>query len=346
MAAEMSTRMTLEFKSKYICSSADNNRVHYVYRTDEDKAAPLLIFLHGFPENSFAWIDYLEFFAELGCSVVAVDMRGLGLSIGYQKKTAYQISLMVNDVADVILTLEYNKAFIIGHDIGGVVAWEFAKTAPQLCQGAITINCPHPAAFSRMFKYNPLLTIRQTFRFWYMYFFQLPGVPEWLMRKGNFFWLDYIFKRWIYKKAVFRAIQMPARLSLYKKFLSKKNALKESLTSYRVNVFGVFGRSVLRRFITKTKKENLDTPFLVIWGGDDFVLENRLFEETKYIISENSTDHKIVHGGHWLHHEYFEECVGEISKHISNCGGNINITEATNTKRYSQSIAKMYKAFI
>ena len=76
--------------------------------------------------------------------VVAIDQRGYNLSDKPKGVENYQMKLLVGDVAAVIKSLGRDKAIIVGHDWGGMVAWQFAMTLPQMTDKLIILNLPHP----------------------------------------------------------------------------------------------------------------------------------------------------------------------------------------------------------
>ena len=112
-------------------------RLHYVTAGN----GPLLLFLHGFPEFWYAWKDQLEEF-QCDYTVVAPDLRGYNLSDKPQDAEHYRMATLVEDVRQVINHVGAQRATLVGHDWGGVVAWSFAMAFPGLLQRLI-ITMPH-----------------------------------------------------------------------------------------------------------------------------------------------------------------------------------------------------------
>jgi epoxide hydrolase 4 len=125
-------------------------RLHYV----EEGKGPLILFLHGFPEFWYAWKDLLPEFAK-DHHAVAVDMRGYNLSSMPEAVDAYQVPILVEDVRALAEKLGGKKFVLVGHDWGGVVAWQFAAAHPEMLEKLVIINAPHPAVFARELANNP-----------------------------------------------------------------------------------------------------------------------------------------------------------------------------------------------
>ena len=87
--------------------------------------------------------------------VVAIDQRGYNLSDKPKGVENYDMRLLVGDVAAVIKSLGKDKATIVGHDWGGIVAWNFAMNLPQMTENLIILNLPHPNGLARELKNNP-----------------------------------------------------------------------------------------------------------------------------------------------------------------------------------------------
>lgn len=266
--------------------------------------APTLIFLHGFPESSYAWCYFLPFFANLGFNVFAVDLRGYFLSCNYKEQKDFEINYLVDDIYLLINQFSLSNIFLVGHDLGGAVAWQFSESYPNYLEGLILFNSPHPGAYAELFRAKPWLTVRQTCRIWYMYVFQLKWLPEAIMSKGNGFWIDYIFKRWIR----YKALNLHDRIYFYKQSVACKHALSQAIATYRCNVFGSYGLKILKNFFTKKNLfSQINIPVKMFWGRRDFVFENDLFFYSKLFCSNGIDMHEFKNGGHWLHHEFLEK---------------------------------------
>ncbi len=117
--------------------------------------APLLLFLHGFPEGAFVWDAVMLAMAQEGCRCVAPDMRGYGASSSPREVEAYRIKHLAADIDGLVRHLDAPVAALVAHDWGGAVAWALAAQAPHWLQRLVVINSPHPATFLRELQSNP-----------------------------------------------------------------------------------------------------------------------------------------------------------------------------------------------
>lgn len=135
---------------------------------------PLVILLHGFPEYWASWRQQIPILASAGYRVWVPDQRGYNLSDKPAEITAYNLDQLALDVVGLIDAADAEKAFVVGHDWGAAVAWWLGiKHADRLEKLAI-LNLPHPAVLRRRFRTH----FSQLRKSWYMFFFQLPWLPE------------------------------------------------------------------------------------------------------------------------------------------------------------------------
>jgi epoxide hydrolase 4 len=117
-------------------------------------AGPLVVLIHGFPDFWYTWRHSMNALAD-AFQVVAIDQRGYNLSDKPKGVESYDMRLLVADVAAVIRDLGRDKATIVGHDWGGMVAWRFAMDRPEMTERLIVLNLPHPNGLLRELKSNP-----------------------------------------------------------------------------------------------------------------------------------------------------------------------------------------------
>ncbi|CAD6190383.1 unnamed protein product [Caenorhabditis auriculariae] len=157
------------WNSRYL--KLKNVRLHYVQTGEDSK--PLMLMIHGFPEFWYSWRFQLrEFQDDYRC--VAIDQRGYNLSDKPMGVEFYTAELLVNDVKEVIEALGYEKAVVVGHDWGALVAWKLAISYPELVDRLVILNAPHPTAFMKVISTN----FKQFRNSWYLFFFQTRILPE------------------------------------------------------------------------------------------------------------------------------------------------------------------------
>jgi epoxide hydrolase 4 len=211
--------------------------LHY----DEAGHGPLIVLLHGFPQYRIAWQKQLPALAAAGYRAVAPDLRGYGESPKPRAVDDYRMQLVVDDVAELIRSLNDGKScVVVGHDWGAVVAWFLAMIHPDLVGRLVILNVPHPALFTRELKRSG----KQRAKAAYQLFFQLPVLPELFMR---------LFGRMLMKKAGrFTAAQIDAYAANWKRSITPMLHYYRAMRKTRGQL-----RQLMRR---------IDVPAMIIWG--------------------------------------------------------------------------------
>ncbi len=130
------------------------NKISLSCRAAGPEYAPVLLFLHGFPEAAFVWDDMLEHFSR-HYRCIAPNLRGYERSSKPEEVEAYRAKHLVADIAALIGQLDGRVEALVAHDWGGAVAWNFAVQHPKMLKRLVIINSPHPATFLRELKTNP-----------------------------------------------------------------------------------------------------------------------------------------------------------------------------------------------
>ena len=116
--------------------------------------APVLVFLHGFPEAAFVWDEVLEHFGDR-YRCVAPNLRGFGPSSAPAEVAAYRVKHLATDLEALIHLLGGGALeALVAHDWGGAVAWTFAALRPELLKRLVIVNSPHPATFLRELQHS------------------------------------------------------------------------------------------------------------------------------------------------------------------------------------------------
>ncbi|HEX8276114.1 MAG TPA: alpha/beta fold hydrolase [Longimicrobiaceae bacterium] len=250
-------------------------RLHYV----EAGEGPLAVLLHGFPEFWYEWRHQIPALAAAGFRVVAPDMRGYNLSDKPAGVEAYRIQPLVEDVAGLVRHLGAERAHVVGHDWGGVVAWWFAMLRPELLDRLAILNAPHPAAFAR-----EIVKPDQMLRSAYAGFFQLPAVPELALRAADFALLERVLRTEPARPGAFTDTDVER----YKEAFARPGALTASLNYYRA-----FARS------EKPPVRPIAAPTLLVWGEKDPHLVVRLTEGLEEWVPGIRVE-RIPEASHWV----------------------------------------------
>jgi pimeloyl-ACP methyl ester carboxylesterase len=236
-------------------------RLHYVEAEPPAAAvkgnARVCCALHGFPEFWYSWRHQIPALAAAGFRALAPDLRGYNLSSKPPGVRSYRIEALLGDVLGLIRHAGAERAVVVGHDWGGVLAWLLAALHPEAVERLVVLNGPHPAAYLREIR-----TLGQLRRSWYVFFFQLPLLPEALIRAG-----DYA----LVERGLRRGGFTPEEVRRYKRALAVPGALTAAINWYRA-AFRPGPRPDPRVL------QPLRTPTLVIWGERDAYLSPRLLD--------------------------------------------------------------------
>ena len=131
-------------------ADSDGVKIHYASLGE----GPLVVMIHGFPDFWYTWRDQMDALSS-DFKVVAIDTRGYNKSDKPEGVESYAMPLLVGDVAAVIRHLGRDQAIIVGHDWGGIVAWQFALNVPEMTSRLVILNLPHPNGLTRELRTNP-----------------------------------------------------------------------------------------------------------------------------------------------------------------------------------------------
>jgi len=270
----------------------DGVRLHYAECGSGND--DLVLLLHGFPEFWYSWRHQL---AALGRSyhVIAPDMRGYNLSDKPLGVENYSMDLLVNDVVGLINHFGAGKAAIVGHDWGAGVAWAAAHKHPERISKLAVMQVPPASAW------RANLTFRQLLRSWYMFFFQLPRVPEWAISRKNLSGIDRTFRERVVNKDAFTDND----IELYKEALRQSGALTAAINYYRANV----GRVMFRTHADGIPKKDrrIAMPTLFIFGEQDFAIIPETVRGVGRYVSGPYSEVRIPESGHWVQNEAAEK---------------------------------------
>jgi pimeloyl-ACP methyl ester carboxylesterase len=255
--------------------------------------APLVILLHGFPETAWCWRRQFAPLAAAGYRVVAPNQRGYGESDAPRAVRDYGLDPLAADLAALVGALGRERAHLVGHDWGGAVAWWLAATRPESIERLAVINVPHPSAMRRQLLRDP----RQLARSWYIFFFQLPGLPErWLRRN---------LRRMLFATSRRGTFDEPL-LALYEQAWSRPGAMRAMLAWYRAALRHPPGRPRLARVAAPTR---------ILWGARDRALVAELVPASLRRCESGEVTW-FERATHWVHHEEPEAVSAALLAHL------------------------------
>jgi epoxide hydrolase 4 len=274
----------MELEHSYI----ETNGIHlHVVQAGPKSGVPVIL-LHGFPEFWYGFRRQIAALVEAGCRVIVPDQRGYNLSDKPKGVKAYSMDELVMDVIGLIDALEYDKVNLVGHDWGAAVAWTAAIQHPERLQRLGILNVPHPAVMRRFLQRD----LEQLRRSWYIFFFQLPWLPEAGMRANDW-------------RGAERALRNSGKIDTftdediekYKEAWSQPGAMTAMINWYR---------AAARYPMSIPKDMRVTVPTLMMWGMKDFALSHRMArpsmdycEEGNLILFPDAT--------HWVQLDAAEE---------------------------------------
>ena len=272
-------------------------RLHAV--TAGPKGGEVVVLLHGFPEFWRSWQNQMMPLAAAGYRVIALDQRGYNLSDKPTEVIDYRLDKLAGDVIALLDHIGVERAHIAGHDFGASVAWLLISCYPTRFSSAVILNVPHPRILQRKLKTSK----QQRRKSWYMFFFQLPFLPEFWLRRKNF-------------RAAVDLLVASSRngtftdsdLNAYRQAWSRPGALHAMINWYRAGIrFGLPRRT--------NAEWRVAIPTLIIWGeGDIFLLPEMAHESLEFC--DDGKCLLLPGVSHWITHEEPDRVAAELIAHF------------------------------
>lgn len=246
---------------------------------------PLVVLLHGFPDFWYSWRHQIDPLVAAGFRVAVPDMRGYNLSSKPQGIHHYRPEFLMADVAHLIDALGEKKAHLVGHDWGANIAWLFAMNFAPKLNKLVICNVPHPVVFQKH-----LFTIRQGLkRSWYVFFFQLPWLPERSLLAQDCRSLRTILK----VDPVHKENFTPEDIERYVEAFKQPGAATAAINYYRA-IFRV------SKADAKKMVRPIEAQTLMLWGLKDRYLGPELVDTPKNLVP-NLRVERFEDASHWVH---------------------------------------------
>jgi pimeloyl-ACP methyl ester carboxylesterase len=226
----------------------------------------LVLLLHGFPDFWYGWRQQIAPLAQAGFHVVVPDQRGYNLSDKPNGVPAYQIGRLAKDVIGLLDALGVQEACIAGHDWGAAVAWETAMRYPERVKKLAILNVPHPDVMQRHLRGS----WGQMRKSWYIFFFQIPWLPEAMLSGRGYGNLIQLLKR-SGKAGTFDERDLPAYIQAW----SQPGALTAMINWYRAVLRGGVTSTGL---VEKKGARRVKPPALILWGKRDVALSSEMVQ--------------------------------------------------------------------
>jgi len=280
----------LDLESTY--RDVNDVRLHVVVAGDPD--APLVVLLHGHPDFWYGWRDQIRSLVDAGFRVVVPDQRGCNLSEAPDGIDAYRQAELVADVRELIHSEDRESAHVVGHDFGGFVAWNVALRHPQMVDRLGIVNVPHPTVYGDTLRASP----RQIARSWYVWFYQVPGLPEWMLTRNDM-------------ANMVDSLEITSNPGTFDEATINcyKAAWRHTGIKPRIHWYRGFRRS------DSPPRDTVTRPTLICWGEDDIALLPSMAEESVGYC-ENGRLRMFPDASHWVHHER-DEVTEALLRHLS-----------------------------
>lgn len=263
--------------------------LHLVEAGPEHSARPPVVLLHGFPELWYSWRHQLR---ALGKSyrLAAPDLRGFGQSD--LPAQGYDPSTLAADMAGLIDLLG-GRAYLAGHDWGGIIAWHTALAYPDKVVKLAVLAGPHPARYEELFFFHPGQFLKSLYVLWFL----VPRLSEWSLSRNR----GALLARLLPLSAARPEAFGPDDLEVYRAAWSDRARMAAGLAYYRQMAWLNWeGREFYRR-------GKVQCPGLVVWGDRDWFLTRAQTKKLeKYFVAPPQIE-IIRDCGHWLQQEAPEE---------------------------------------
>jgi len=263
------------------------NGIHLHVVQTGSRYGSLVILLHGFPEFWYGWRKQIQPLADAGFRVWVPDQRGYNLSDKPRGIAAYKIDELARDVVGLMDAAGVDKCYIAGHDWGAAVAWWVALHYPNRLQKLAILNVPHPAVMMQTLSSS----LTQLKKSWYMFFFQIPFLPEAILRNNDWERMVGMLKNSA-KPGTFSNDDIEQYIHAW----WRKDAITSMLNWYR---------AVLQMPPKLSADQRVRIPTLLLWGANDIALDRQmaqpsleLCDQGKLVLFENSS--------HWVQYDESE----------------------------------------
>jgi epoxide hydrolase 4 len=253
---------------------------------------PVLL-LHGFPDSSLGFRELCEALAAQGFRAIAPDLLGYGLSDKPAGLEPYRSTAIIADLAALVRWCNAGPVAVLGHDWGGTLSYCFASEYPELVSKLVVLNAAHPHSYARALR-----TSVQLLRSWYVLFFQLRKIAEWVVTRRAVF-------RWMMRRLVAHKERMTAaRVESARRELLRPGAVTAALSYYR---------AAFRWPLRCSRK--IQAPTLILWGDADPALDSKLLDDVEQHVSSVSVHH-VPGAGHFVQWDEPERVVEEVVRFL------------------------------
>lgn len=251
----------------------------------------VIVLLHGYPETRASWDGVIPALADAGYRVLAPDQRGYSPRARPRGRRAYRMECLMDDVIALANAAGADRFHVVGHDWGGGVAWGLATWHAERLFSVVSLATPHIRAMLRA-----MATGTQGLRSWYMFFYQLPVLPELGVTTS---WGRRMFRRTLQRSGL-----SESRIDEYIEVLNEPGAATAAVNWYRALPFGPRGAT-----------QPVQVPTLYVYGDRDFALGRKAADLTARYVSGPYRFEVLEGVSHWIPEEVPERVANLVLEH-------------------------------
>jgi pimeloyl-ACP methyl ester carboxylesterase len=255
----------------------------------------VIVLLHGYPETKESWDGVVPALTDAGYRVLAPDQRGYSPGARPRGRWAYRQTELVADVLALADAADASRFHVVGHDWGGAVAWGLGMWHPDRVKTLSVLSTPHPRAFLRS-----MVTSSQALHSWYMFFYQLPLIPD-LSALGP--------SRRIFRRTLVRSGLPEHAADRYIARLGGRRAMASIINWYRAMPF-----TAPRRY------RPVSVPTMYVYSTGDFALGRKAADLTERYVT-GPYRYEVLDGvSHWIPEERPAEVARLLLDHVRSGG--------------------------
>ncbi len=260
---------------------------------------PIVLCLHGFPDNAGSFRHQLPALAEAGYRAISLTLRGYEPG-AIPADGDYTMETIATDILEVIESLDTGPVHLIGHDWGAAVAYVATSAAPERFKSLTVMAVPHAGRFAR----EGLRIPKQLRLSWYMGFFNIPWLSDWVVQRQ-----DYAFIRKLWRDWSPGWQPEPGVLDSVIQTLSQPGVRSAALGYYRAALS-------IKALLVSAEEAHypVPVPTLALSGERDGCIASEVFEQLMVAqdFPKGLTFSRIAEAGHFLHQEQPEQVNREI----------------------------------
>ncbi len=260
---------------------------------------PIVLCLHGFPDNAGSFRHQLPALAEAGYRAISLTLRGYEPG-AIPADGDYTMETIATDILAVIESLDTGPVHLIGHDWGAAVAYVATSAAPERFKSLTVMAVPHAGRFAR----EGLRIPKQLRLSWYMGFFNIPWLSDWVVQRQ-----DYAFIRKLWRDWSPGWQPEPGVLDSVIQTLSQPGVRSAALGYYRAALS-------IKALLVSAEEAHYPVlvPTLALSGERDGCIASEVFEQLMVAqdFPKGLTFSRIAEAGHFLHQEQPEQVNREI----------------------------------